>query len=45
MAQKILIVEDNDNNLSLFKFDGYLSKPVNTRELPGLVEKWLNGEQ
>jgi CheY-like chemotaxis protein len=22
-------------------FDGYLSKPVNTRELPGRVKKWL----
>lgn len=22
-------------------FDGYLSKPINTRELPGLVEHWL----
>jgi two-component system cell cycle response regulator DivK len=26
-------------------FDGYLSKPISTRELPGLVEKWLNGQQ
>ena len=26
-------------------FDGYLAKPVNTRELPGLVEQWLNGPQ
>jgi CheY-like chemotaxis protein len=25
-------------------FDGYLSKPVNTRELPGLVQQWLGGE-
>ncbi len=25
-------------------FDGYLSKPINTRELPGLVAQWLNGE-
>ena len=25
-------------------FNGYLSKPINTRELPGLVELWLNGE-
>jgi len=22
-------------------FDGYLTKPINTRELPGLVEIWL----
>jgi two-component system, cell cycle response regulator DivK len=22
-------------------FDGYLSKPINTRELPGLVKGWL----
>jgi two-component system, cell cycle response regulator DivK len=22
-------------------FDGYLSKPINTRELPGLVKRWL----
>lgn len=22
-------------------FDGYLAKPINTRELPGLVKKWL----
>ncbi len=22
-------------------FDGYLSKPINTRELPGLVQQWL----
>ena len=22
-------------------FDGYLSKPVSTRELPGLVQQWL----
>jgi two-component system, cell cycle response regulator DivK len=22
-------------------FDGYLSKPISTRELPALVEKWL----
>lgn len=26
-------------------FDGYLSKPINTRELPGLVKRWLNLEQ
>ena len=25
-------------------FDGYLSKPINTRELPGLVEQWLAGQ-
>lgn len=25
-------------------FDGYLSKPINTRELPGLVKQWLEGE-
>ena len=25
-------------------FDGYQSKPISTRELPGLVEQWLNGE-
>jgi two-component system, cell cycle response regulator DivK len=25
-------------------FDGYLSKPINTRELPDLVKQWLNGE-
>lgn len=24
-------------------FDGYLSKPINTRELPDLVKLWLNG--
>jgi len=23
-------------------FDGYLSKPISTRELPGLVKQWLN---
>jgi CheY-like chemotaxis protein len=26
-------------------FNGYLSKPVNTREVPGLIERWLEGEQ
>jgi CheY-like chemotaxis protein len=26
-------------------FDGYLSKPINTRELPGLVKQWLNDEE
>jgi two-component system cell cycle response regulator DivK len=26
-------------------FDGYLSKPINTRELPGLVKRWLEKEQ
>jgi two-component system cell cycle response regulator DivK len=26
-------------------FDGYLSKPISTRELPGLVEQWLGGQQ
>jgi two-component system, cell cycle response regulator DivK len=25
-------------------FNGYLSKPVNTRELPILIKQWLNGE-
>ena len=25
-------------------FDGYLSKPISTRELPGLVEQWLEEE-
>ena len=25
-------------------FDGYLSKPINTRELPGLVKEWLGAE-
>lgn len=24
-------------------FDGYLSKPINTRELPGQVKRWLEG--
>ena len=24
-------------------FDGYLSKPINTRELPGQVKQWLEG--
>jgi two-component system cell cycle response regulator DivK len=26
-------------------FDGYLSKPINTRELPGLVKRWLEEER
>ena len=26
-------------------FDGYLSKPISTRELPGLVKRWLEEEQ
>lgn len=26
-------------------FDGYLSKPINTRELPGRVKRWLDGEE
>jgi len=26
-------------------FDGYLSKPISTRELPGLVKRWLGEEQ
>ena len=25
-------------------FDGYLSKPINTRELPILIKQWLKGE-
>jgi CheY-like chemotaxis protein len=25
-------------------FDGYLSKPINTRELPGLIQQWLGEE-
>ena len=25
-------------------FDGYLSKPINTRELPDLVKRWLEEE-
>ena len=25
-------------------FDGYLSKPINTRELPVLVTRWIEGE-
>ena len=25
-------------------FDGYLSKPINTRELPDLISRWLNVE-
>ena len=25
-------------------FDGYLSKPINTRDLPGLIEQWLKGD-
>jgi len=25
-------------------FDGYLSKPINTRELPEMVKHWLDGE-
>jgi CheY-like chemotaxis protein len=26
-------------------FNGFLSKPINTRELPGLVKRWLEEEQ
>jgi two-component system cell cycle response regulator DivK len=26
-------------------FDGFLSKPISTRELPGLVKQWLEEEQ
>jgi CheY-like chemotaxis protein len=26
-------------------FDGYLSKPINTRELPNLIKQWLEEEQ
>jgi two-component system cell cycle response regulator DivK len=26
-------------------FDGYLSKPINTRELSGLIKQWLGPEQ
>lgn len=26
-------------------FDGYLSKPISTRELPGMVKRWLEVEQ
>ena len=26
-------------------FDGYISKPINTRELPGQVKRWLEGEE
>jgi CheY-like chemotaxis protein len=26
-------------------FDGFLSKPISTRELPGLVKRWLEEEQ
>lgn len=26
-------------------FDGYLSKPVNTRELPGRVKEWLEAKE
>lgn len=26
-------------------FDGYLSKPINTRELPDLVKLWLNSKK
>jgi CheY-like chemotaxis protein len=25
-------------------FDGYLSKPISTRELPGLVKQWMDRE-
>ena len=25
-------------------FDGYLSKPISTRELPALVKRWLDGK-
>ena len=26
-------------------FNGYLSKPVNTRELPALIHRWIHGEE
>lgn len=26
-------------------FDGYLPKPINTRELPGLIKEWLEEER
>lgn len=26
-------------------FDGYLSKPISTRELPDRVKRWLDGEE
>ena len=35
---------DHENFLAA-GFDGYLSKPISTRELPGLVKRWLEEKQ
>lgn len=35
---------DNEKILAA-GFDGYVSKPVNTREIPGLINRWLYGEE
>jgi two-component system cell cycle response regulator DivK len=31
----------DQENILAAGFDGYLSKPISTRELPGLVKRWL----
>jgi two-component system cell cycle response regulator DivK len=38
-------MQGDQENFLAAGFDGYLSKPINTRELPGLVKQWLKEEQ
>lgn len=35
----------DDDKFRAAGFNGYLSKPIDTRELPGLVKGWLEGEE
>lgn len=38
-------MQGDQEKLLTVGFDGYLSKPINTRELPILVKRWLDGEE
>ncbi len=44
VAQTSFAMHGDQEKFLAAGFNGYLAKPINTRELPALIQQWLNEE-